>query len=262
MRIWTIRAFPDAETQERWVQELWGLECGIQKYQLTDAVRIMIKRYGWHGRGVVIAVIKLLIDTAYGFHASEKQTVIDRNLTKVKRLTADAAFIYKDPKEKTGFAQNDIIMTSIVNIWFKNNKTRGSKNPDFFNLLRLPTLALLFTAIEWGIERWATGRFMDGGEFNETKNSDIYDGHLSRLQDWDALKPSATALVRKRMFETAMWVIAIAYSFTIIPSQRSGVVLPKPKTGMSDADRARALAELEALETGGEDGADDSESEE
>ncbi|KAJ7215522.1 hypothetical protein GGX14DRAFT_443032, partial [Mycena pura] len=207
-----------------------------------------IKRYGWHGRGVVIAVIKLLIDTAYGFHASEKQTVIDRNIAKVKRLTADAAFIYKDPKEKTGFAQNDIIMTSIVNIWFKNNKTRGSKNPDFFNPLRLPTLALLFTAIEWGIERWATGRFMDGGEFNETKNSDIYDGHLSRLQDWDALKPSATALVRKRMFETAI--------------QRSGVVLPKPKTGMSDADRARALAELEALETGGEDGADDSESEE
>ncbi|KAJ6610254.1 hypothetical protein B0H10DRAFT_2225146 [Mycena sp. CBHHK59/15] len=115
-----------------------------------------------------------------------------------KALLADSSFHYEDTAELMGYAGNPIIIESIRVLWFKTKAGRGIIYLQFFSPIALVTLALIFTAIEFCIEEYSTGRFQQG-TFDEAFNKDRYETHLKDLTDWAALMPAITDKIRQKM---------------------------------------------------------------
>ncbi|KAJ7181949.1 hypothetical protein C8R46DRAFT_1210392 [Mycena filopes] len=111
------------------------------------------------------------------------------------------------------------------------------KNPRMraVNLTAVPvngTVPIPSFQVEFCIEEYSTGRFQQA-IFDETQNKDRYSVHLQDLTEWAALKPSVTDVIRQRMHDKLR--------------ASTGAALVKPAGRMSDAGRARALQELEAM---------------
>ncbi|KAJ7169341.1 hypothetical protein C8R43DRAFT_945280 [Mycena crocata] len=113
-----------------------------------------------------------------------------------------------------------------------------ARNRRSFSPISLVTLALIFTAIEFCIDEYSTGRFQQG-VFDEVVNTSRYEVHLKDLTEWAALKPSVTDTIRQRMHDKLR--------------SSTGSALLKSTGRLSDVNRARALEELEAMEAGGAD---------
>ncbi|KAF7354492.1 hypothetical protein MVEN_01138500 [Mycena venus] len=98
--------------------------------------------------------------------------------------------------------------------------------------------------IEFCIEEYSTGRFQQG-IFDELLNKDRYETHLKDLTEWAALKPTVTTVFLQCMHDTCR--------------ASTGAALVKTTGRMTDAARAKALAQLEAMDIDG-DGGDDNDS--
>ncbi|KAJ7462525.1 hypothetical protein FB451DRAFT_1180816 [Mycena latifolia] len=119
---------------------------------------------------------------------------------------------------RTGYAANTIIIDGMCNIWFKTRAGRGILFFEYFSPISVVTLALVFTAIEFCIEEYSTGRFQQGIS-DEVLNRSRYDTHLKYLTKGS-----------------------------------TGTALVKSAGRLTDANRARALQELAAMNVdGGED---------
>ncbi|KAJ7456404.1 hypothetical protein B0H11DRAFT_2244091 [Mycena galericulata] len=133
---------------------------------------------------------------------------------------------------------NAIIMDSIRTIFFKTKAGRGIVYAKYFNPIRLVTLALIFTAIEFCIEEYSTGRFQQGF-FDEVANKERYDVHLQDLTEWAALKPSVTNAIFQKMHDQCRSSMGVA------PVKAAG--------RLTETNRARALEELEAMDADGDE---------
>ncbi|KAF7335015.1 hypothetical protein MVEN_02251700 [Mycena venus] len=240
VRIWTLNPYPPQELQIQWVKEIWDEVCTEAKepVELTERMATMIKKYGSHARSSMNANIRPLVGPTYGFKLGDSDKVIWKNLKIYKMLLDESGFHYEDTKARTGYAKNGIVIEAMKNNWFKSKTSRGVIYVVFFSPISLVTLALIFTAIEFCIEEWSTGRHHQT-IFDEANNKARYDVHLQDLKDWAGLKPSVTSVLLQQMHDKLR--------------AATGAALVKPAGRMTEAAHARALAELEAMEVDGFD---------
>ncbi|KAJ7732058.1 hypothetical protein DFH07DRAFT_968538 [Mycena maculata] len=220
VRVWTYGSYPPVEVQTDWVKEIWDEVCtdtGDRK-ELTERMSIMIRKYGSHARSTLKDGVRPLIAPTYGFKIGDSDKVVRKNMRLWKALLTESAFHYKDPAELTGYAGNSIIVESMRAIWFKGKGSRGILYEKYFSPISLVTLALIFTA----------------GTFDEVLNKERYEVHLQDLTEWASLKPSVTGAIRQRMHDTLR--------------SATGTALVKTAGRLTDAGRARALQELEAMD--------------
>ncbi|KAJ7181204.1 hypothetical protein C8R46DRAFT_1028529 [Mycena filopes] len=234
-RIGTINPYPPVELQIQWAKEIWDEVCteAGERMQLTERMASMMTKYGAHARSAVVTCVRPLVAPTYGFKVGDSDKIVRKNLDIYKRLLEESGFHYEDTELRTGYAKNPIIMEGIRVTWFKNKSGRGVLFVDSFSPISLVTLAIIFTAIEFCIDEYSTGRYQQA-VFDEAQNKDRFDVHLKDLTDWAALKPSVTDVVRQRMHNKLR--------------ASTGAALVKPTGRMSDAGRARALQELEAMD--------------
>ncbi|KAJ7804095.1 hypothetical protein B0H13DRAFT_560087 [Mycena leptocephala] len=247
LRVWTQGGYPLLELQGQWVKEIWDEVCqeADERMELTERMGSMIQKYGPHGRSSMKDGIRPLVAPTYKFKIGESDKIIRKNIKIYKMLLDESGFHYENTKERTGYAKNPIIMEAIRCIWFKTKAGRGVMFPEYFSPITLVTLALIFTAIEFCIEEYSTGRFKQG-IFDELLNKDRYETHLKDLTDWAALKPSASTAFLQRIHDQCR--------------ASTGAALVKQTGRMTEAARERALAELEAMELdGGDQDPDDDE---
>ncbi|KAJ7433113.1 hypothetical protein FB451DRAFT_1572730 [Mycena latifolia] len=244
VRIWTLNPFPGAELQTEWVTEIWDEVCeeAEERMELTERMSSMVKKYGSHARSSLKDGIRPLVAPTYKFKVGDSAKIIKKNIKIWKRLLDESAFHYEDPATRTGYAANTIIIDGMRNIWFKTRAGRGILFFEYFSPISVVTLALVFTAIEFCIEEYSTGRFQQG-IFDEVLNRSRYDTHLKDLTEWAALMPSVTTALRQQMHDRCRRVRA-----------STGAALVKSAGRLTDANRARALQELAAMNVdGGED---------
>ncbi|KAJ7113328.1 hypothetical protein C8R43DRAFT_1138623 [Mycena crocata] len=240
VRIWTINVYPAAEIQMQWVKEIWDEVCteAEEQMELTERMASMIMKYGSHARSSFKDAVRPLVAPTYSFKVGDSDKILRKNSKLWKVLINDSAFHYANTTDLTGYAGNPIIMESMRVIWFKTKGSRGIVYGKSFSPISLVTLALIFTAIEFCIDEYSTGRFQQG-VFDEVVNTSRYEVHLKDLTEWAALKPSVTDTIRQRMHDKLR--------------SSTGSALLKSTGRLSDVNRARALEELEAMEAGGAD---------
>ncbi|KAJ7053547.1 hypothetical protein C8F01DRAFT_1329846 [Mycena amicta] len=231
-RIWTVDAYPDVGTEERWVVEVWEeVQTELGPLQLTHRLSKMITKYGTHARSTVVSSVRDIV-TAH-FHLLDGST--DDIKAKVVDLLTKGAFHHKDILTLEGFAQNAVIKLCIQAIWFRDSTGRGVKFPSFFSPISLPTLALLFTSIEFCIECFATGTRPKRVVFDEPTNKVRYTNHLKKLTEWAGLVPAVTTAIRRRLHDDCRKVCG-------------AVRVEAADEGLDSAARERALLELQAMD--------------
>ncbi|KAJ7128028.1 hypothetical protein C8R44DRAFT_873795 [Mycena epipterygia] len=234
VRIWTLNPFPPTELQTKWVKEIWD-EVGTEteeRMELTERMATMIKKYGSHARSTLKDGIRPLVAPTYKFKVGDSDKILRKNVKICKALLNESAFHYEVPKTLTGFAGNPIIIDSMRGIWFKTKAGRGVVYVGYFSPISIVTLALIFTAIEFCIEEYSTGRFQQG-MFDEVFNKARYDIHFNDLSDWASLLPAKTDELRQQMHDLCR------------ASTGAGAV--KVAGRLTESNRARALLELQAM---------------
>ncbi|KAJ7676753.1 hypothetical protein DFH06DRAFT_613416 [Mycena polygramma] len=164
VRIWTIDPYPGVELQIQWVKEIWDEVCeeANERMELTERMARMIKGYGSHGRSSMMGGVRPLVAPSYRFTVGDSAAIVAKNIAKCKMLLDQSAFHYQNPKERTGYAKNTLIIECVRRIWFQTRSSRGVRFAEYFNPISLVTLALIFTAIEFCIQEYSTGRFQQG----------------------------------------------------------------------------------------------------
>ncbi|KAJ7202512.1 hypothetical protein GGX14DRAFT_397582 [Mycena pura] len=222
--IFTKNAYPDDLRVERWAMDTLA----------AAGAKRSVKSYGWHGRSNVGNVVRQLFDSHYRFEPGGSPADVAKNLQLYNDLIDASAFHYKDPQTYTGYAQHDIIRLSLKKLWFRTRDDLGIKNANVFNPIPLPTLAVIFTAIEHWIQCWSTGHYVHA-KFTETLNQERYRAHLQDLSDWAGLVPEATQLLLTNLYTGLR-------TETGAPAIRAATT-----SRFSDDKRARAMEEMQAM---------------
>ncbi|KIJ43011.1 hypothetical protein M422DRAFT_253805 [Sphaerobolus stellatus SS14] len=68
-------------------------------------------------------------------------------------------------------------------MWFSSPKHKGIKFGDYFRPIPLPTIALIFTAVEFILTQWASGVYKPSATFTEKVYTEVYQRHLSSLKE-------------------------------------------------------------------------------
>ncbi|KAF8874921.1 hypothetical protein BD779DRAFT_1476306 [Infundibulicybe gibba] len=165
-RIWTRDAFPSNDLVAQWVGEVW--EC-----------------WGRNLKGICINTTDI---------SSAK------NREKYDTLMNDAAFHYSDPVERTGFALHPIIKRAIKETWFQRKNSPRIVFTEYFNPITVANLAIIFTTIEFCIQEWSTGTYIQG-TLNEDRDKSRYHVFVCRLTEWDSLKPQVTLKIRRKLHD-------------------------------------------------------------
>ncbi|KAJ7087970.1 hypothetical protein B0H15DRAFT_801037 [Mycena belliarum] len=239
VRIWTLNPFPGADLQEEWVKEIWDEVCteAEERMELTVRMAGMIKKYGSHARSTLKDGVRPLVAPTYKFTVGDTPEIISANIKLWKALLEESAFHYKalqEPLTRSGFAGNTIIIGGLRGIWFRTKAGRGVTYSEYFSPITLVTLALLFTAIEFCIDEYSSGRFQQAN-FDEIVNKDRYDVHLNDLTDWAGLMPPVTTSIRQQMHDSCR--------------ASTGAAVIKSAGRLTEGNRARALLELTAMNT-------------
>ncbi|TEB21572.1 hypothetical protein FA13DRAFT_1642615 [Coprinellus micaceus] len=84
-------------------------------------------------------------------------------------------------------------------MWFKKRSDEGPQDPAFSrdNSIPLPTIALVFTAIEAILDNWVTGEWKDS-DFSAEVYRPKFDRHLWMLKDFEVKTSEAKILPRLR----------------------------------------------------------------
>ncbi|KAJ7213403.1 hypothetical protein GGX14DRAFT_392911 [Mycena pura] len=250
--IFTKNAYPDDLRVERWSMETLAAAGAKRRVSLvaTDRLLGMVKSYGWHGRSNVGNVVRQLFDSHYRFEPGGSPADVAKNLQLYNDLIDASAFHYKNPQTYTGYAQHDIIRLSLKKLWFRTRDDLGIKNADVFNPIPLPTLAVIFTAIEHWIQCWSTGHYVHA-KFTETLNQERYRAHLQDLSDWAGLVPEATQLLLTNLYTGLRYIIAAAaasfHSSTYRTETGAPAIRAATTSRFSDDKRARAMEEMQAM---------------
>ncbi|KAF7302320.1 hypothetical protein HMN09_00865500 [Mycena chlorophos] len=232
-RIWCVCAFPSVEQAQGWVVDIWIQVCEQrgEMLELTDRLRTMITDYGWHARGTVAKVVATLVDATWGL-AVLSGTALK---AKCKVLLTEDGFAHEDVDARKKYPYHPIIKTALQTIWFEKKKSRGIQHEEYFSPIPVPTLALLLTAMEYCIERCATGKRDTDASFDEANNKTPFQRHLKRLTEWDSLLPEATLEYRQQLYDECR-------------EAAGAPAIVKPVTGLSDNRRAQALEEIQAMQ--------------
>ncbi|KAF7293856.1 hypothetical protein HMN09_01181600 [Mycena chlorophos] len=232
MRIWVVCAFPDLALKKLWVVDIWlEVEKQLGAMELTDRLQKMVTKYDSHARGTVVTIARQIVPVHF-----KLQTGTSEDIKKeASKLLTDAAFRFQDPGARTGTMKNDILRMLIKAIWFRNSEGRGVAHSKYFSPISVPTLALLFTAIEFCIKMYETGEALTDVTFHASSQKREYEKHLKKISEWDALVPPMSAALRQELHDDCR--------------KRAGAapIVEAPR-GLADSDRENAMRELLAMQ--------------
>ncbi|KAF9457578.1 hypothetical protein BDZ94DRAFT_1272833 [Collybia nuda] len=232
--IWACHPFPSQQQQGGWANSMWynvSRQDPEGAYVLTERMRKLITSRGSHARGYLKDKICPLVGPAYGFKTlTDKPAIIAKNLKIYTSLISNSSFHYKDPCSLSGYCGHSIILDAVRGIWFNNQAAPGLEFSSYFSPIRIVSLALILTAIEFCIQEFSTGRFVQA-VFDEKDNKLRFEAHLQDLMEWAELKPDITDKILQKMHDRC----------------RKGTGAAMDLGGcLNDKTRQRALLELEA----------------
>ncbi|KAI0666770.1 hypothetical protein C8Q78DRAFT_983464 [Trametes maxima] len=207
----TDNAFPDPATQNVWATRVWTSVCSGAHtfYKLTDRIEKLITDRGSHARGELRDKIRPHIVKNYGFNDDGSERAKVHNLALYHRLldcdaeSPDPAFIYKNVETRYKYAHNAIILDAIKAEWFADANAPGIRYPSQFSPLRDVTIALLFTMVEYCLDRWANGCLNKSLTFTQKAYEGKYLEHLARVRDWVKLAPESAQTICQRIYDRA-----------------------------------------------------------
>ncbi|KAF8998092.1 hypothetical protein BDQ17DRAFT_1328958 [Cyathus striatus] len=186
VRICTVAAFPSEKTSIGWMHMVWTQIC----------------LHGSHIHSQVITTVHLLIQSHYGFTSTGNTSSVSKNRQLSEMLLMKSAFHYKKPDKHKGFCQNGIILTVIHTVWFNGHNVDGNVFPVYYDPIPLECLALILTALSFGLEEWSTGTRKQAS-FMEKVVETKYDTHLEDLRSWSNLDTIITKNMHKKLYEHA-----------------------------------------------------------
>ncbi|KAF8531839.1 hypothetical protein JB92DRAFT_3138632 [Gautieria morchelliformis] len=172
----TTDPFPLEHDRVRLLREAWKLACSEHDMQVgaSGDVFNMIKQRGSQVRGELKRNARPVTTAHYKFDAREEV---------VKGPILNNEILYKDHEARTGLFENPCAARILRTQWFADAHDEGVSFHVYFNPIPLPTLALVFTAIENCVEEWKDGRF-HSIDFTEKLYRKKYERHLSNLENW------------------------------------------------------------------------------
>ncbi|KAJ7754279.1 hypothetical protein B0H14DRAFT_2476855 [Mycena olivaceomarginata] len=245
-RVLAADAFPTVRLQMEWAKKSFKSACrtaGEGRYILTPRMIKVITVRGSHIRGKQVEAAHTLLPTKYGFVRGTSKNVIKANKTKAAQLLKKAAFHFKNPAERTGYAENKAIPGIRELTSFKDKDAVGVLFPSRFNPISLAYIALEMTVVEYVIEEWSTGVFIPAKGFYEKDVAAKYRTHLADAEKWSACNPTVVENIRRKWYRRA--------SETLVPS-----TLTTMSTNIDDAQEEAMRDEL-AGRTGDTDSEDE-----
>ncbi|KAJ7652674.1 hypothetical protein DFH06DRAFT_1134131 [Mycena polygramma] len=204
-RIMTINPFPPPPLQYQWAKECFTNSCRSAKvrYGITDRMVKVITYRGSEIRGKNVGAYRHTFETHFKFTAGNSKAAAAANKAKVTELTHKASFHYKDPKSRTGYAQNSIIAVARKKLIFKDRKSLAAIFPTYFNPISGSYLALDFSVLQFLAEEYSTGKPI-AGSFTEKEMSVVYRTHLADVTDkWIKSNPIVTENLRHKWYKRA-----------------------------------------------------------
>ncbi|KAF8511992.1 hypothetical protein JB92DRAFT_2931095 [Gautieria morchelliformis] len=199
VRVCTMNTFPSDSESELWAIECWknGCEQKGQEFALTDVHKKLIMERHSTIRGRVKDKVALKAAVYYGFRHGTDDMTIQANKKLAEILLQEDGYVYQDVAQSTGIYAHPILQEIINEQWFDSKNADGIKYSASFHPIPDASIALVFTAVEFVICRWASGRHVKGGAFAEALFHDVYIRHLKGLEAWQTFSAkSAKSLAR------------------------------------------------------------------
>ncbi|KAF8993059.1 hypothetical protein BDQ17DRAFT_1431996 [Cyathus striatus] len=202
--ICTVEAFPSEKASLGWMRDIWtqAMDSQGEDWVLTEHIRHLIRSRGSHIRGHVIKTVRPLIQPHYGFSGVANTMAAIKNQRLLDHLLANSAFHYQNPQLLKGYCQNLILANILSSTWFMNQNANGIVFNNYFNPIPNVCLALIFTALSFGIEEWLTGSHKQAS-FTEKVAEAKYNAHLKDVEAWSSINPVVTEKIHKQMCDCA-----------------------------------------------------------
>ncbi|KIJ50247.1 hypothetical protein M422DRAFT_44409 [Sphaerobolus stellatus SS14] len=210
VRVCTEYAFPEDfdSVMEECATETWENACerkGVSM-PLTDDLMSLIFKHTSTIRGRVKDTAVKCVPSSYGFREPLTEDDIEYNKQLGSKLLKNLEFIYTDPENSRGMYEHPVLQSVINRQFFgKKSKSDGVVFSGAFNPMPEPTIALVFTAVQFAIKQWAANGVSNPTEkFSEEQWHAAYKTHLDGLAKWrDYNQQTARALARlkQRLFD-------------------------------------------------------------
>ncbi|KAJ7775922.1 hypothetical protein DFH07DRAFT_1056698 [Mycena maculata] len=232
-RIVALKGFPDPTLQLQSAEECYNNAClsANVRYKLTPRMTKIITKRGSHIRGKIVEGFRPVFAGHYGFKRGTSKAIIAANKLKSEALLRKAAFHYKDPATRSGYAENSIIIDARHSYIFKNKKSLGVTFESYFNPIPAAYLALDFTVLQSLAQEWSTGVHVPAS-FTEKDMLKAYQTHLTDINEkWIDLNPEVTEKLRRKWYKRA--------TQGLVPAE------PEQSTNIDEEDQNALRLELE-----------------
>ncbi|KAF8201297.1 hypothetical protein K438DRAFT_1582366, partial [Mycena galopus ATCC 62051] len=187
----TEDAFPDHTSETHLLTLAWAMardEHKIVMDMTPDIAKIITSRTS-QLRGELKTKVRGLVELTFGFQTGQNKKDVRKNWQLAEDLKDDMGYAYEKnpskPEGCKGLYKANIIQQSTNLMWFSNRRAEGATHPEIFGpALPKPTLALMLTAVECGIDEWATGIKTDV-PFTAADYRSIYLDHIKSLTDFE-----------------------------------------------------------------------------
>ncbi|KAF8155442.1 hypothetical protein B0H34DRAFT_798630 [Crassisporium funariophilum] len=158
----TSNAFPSPSEEAEMIKQAWDRanEDTAQRIPiaLSPLIAKMISACGSQIRSKVKACVVMYVETLYGFGSGRGKSIIKQNCKLAEELKHNSSgYLYKNFDNKSGLYQHPIIQKITNKVWFNNPRDEGIVYVDLFDPISVEAIALVLTAVECGIDSWATG---------------------------------------------------------------------------------------------------------
>ncbi|KAJ7572110.1 hypothetical protein C8J56DRAFT_72449 [Mycena floridula] len=151
--------------------------------ELDDRARKMITNGACHIRGIIKDRLHPIIAPHFGFHSRDKPSIESKNKEIYENLMYQNGFLYKDTKARTGYMRNAIIKDGLQEVFFKTTERQGVRYESYFSPISSATVAIILTTIDFCLEEWSTGKFVQG-TIHEDSMKVKYDRYHDLFLDW------------------------------------------------------------------------------
>ncbi|KAF8488237.1 hypothetical protein JB92DRAFT_3017747 [Gautieria morchelliformis] len=177
--------FPLDHDQDGYLREAWSLACKEHQVELgaDSAAFNLIRQRGSQVRGEVKRNGRPVATLHYGFSSSPDSAHRSQMATLAQTLTNKHTLVYRDHEARKGLFETPCLIHILQTQWFSDPHDEGVAFHLYFNPIPLPTMALVFTAIENCIDEWKDGQ-LKAVDFTEKSYREKYLAHLTNLKGW------------------------------------------------------------------------------
>ncbi|KAF8204158.1 hypothetical protein K438DRAFT_1819207 [Mycena galopus ATCC 62051] len=183
----TEDAFPDHTSESHLLTLAWAMARDEHKIAMDlapDIAKLITSRTS-QMRGELKTKVRGLVELTFGFESGQNKKNVRKNRQLAEDLKEDMGYAHQVNPSKAegrkGLYKANIIQKATNLMWFGNRRAEGAMHPEIFGpALPKPTLALVLTAVECGIDEWATGIKTDV-PFTSADYRSIYTDHINSM---------------------------------------------------------------------------------